>query len=278
MISNIIRTLKNCRSSTSVFSQSACVATVVTIHFFHGTCQCHSLASFPSPELQSYVYMALWCNGWNASCVHVHTLLLYICVFLSAALLSDRTSKHFIWHKNNFMLDQHEFTLPGVINRLYGSVLGKAHMQHMDEKWELLCSAVYPQSSFSSPGWITAFTSVWLAATRALWTSDSVKRMYISQPGLCAALPGNKAEKESHTEKTRWTDPAHPSPLHCIAEVYRESDSSYVSVLVYAYMKVDFVCIINKMCVCFFIMWSGIGLYNKKCTCLSFWVCVCKLG
>lgn len=72
--------------------------------------------------------------------------------------------------------------------------------------------------------------------------------MYISQPGLCAALPGNKAEMESHREKTLWSDPPHPSPHHSTTEAPGESDSSYVHAC--AYVKIDFVCIFNKMHVC----------------------------
>lgn len=119
-----------------------------------------------------------------------------------------------------------------------------------------------------------AFISVWLAATRALWTPGSVKRMYISQPGLCEALPGNKAEVESHREKTQWTDPTHSSPLQYTSEAHRESDSSYVHVC--AYVKVDFVCIINKTCVCFDSMWIG-GLVCITSTCVCLCLCVGKL-
>ena len=75
-----------------------------------------------------------------------------------------------------------------------------------------------------------AFISVWLAATRASRTPGPVRRMYISQPGLRTALPGNKAEMESHSGKTQWTDPTHPSPYHYTTEALRESDSSYAHV------------------------------------------------
>lgn len=89
--------------------------------------------------------------------------------------------------------------------------------------------------------------------------------MYISQPGLCAALPGNKAEKESHREKALWTDHAHPSPLHYTAEAHRESGSSYVHVC--AYVKLDFVCIINKKCVCLSTAcdWGSVCITSNVC-------------
>lgn len=93
--------------------------------------------------------------------------------------------------------------------------------------------------------------------------------MYISQPGLCAALPGNMGKMESHREKTPRTDPTHPSPHHYTTEAHRESDSSYVHVCAYA--RVDFVCIFNNVCVCD----GELVCITSRCVCLC--LCMRKL-
>lgn len=171
-----------------------------------------------------------------------NTLVWYICVISCAVLWSDR----------NWQTSKHGYCswIPGMI-----CVSVKTHIQHVEggkkkkrKASGALLSCISSVKFFIPKLNHCAFISVWLAATRASRTPGSVRRMYISQPGIRTALPGNKAEMESHSGKTQWTDPTHPSPYHYTTEALRESDSSYVHVCAFL-QHVRGVCLTSE-CVC----------------------------
>lgn len=71
------------------------------------------------------------------------------------------------------------------------------------EKKELGSVLLYFLSS-SSPGSIIVLLDQCDWQPQEPYERLTVKKMNISQAGLCLALPGNKAEKVSHTEDTPY--------------------------------------------------------------------------
>lgn len=86
-------------------------------------------------------------------------------------------------------------------------------------------------------------------------------RMYISPPGLCVALPGNKAEMDSHRAQNS-------GPILLILHLTTRLLERVTPVLCMCVHTVcEIVCVRLTKCACVSTECGGIGLYNK-------WMCV----
>lgn len=125
-------------------------------------------------------------------------------------------------------------TVPGTIKQLYNRfVLAKnSHSTCGGKKVKPRCNAVlYILSQVLHPPVESlCFKIRVIGSHKSLMNNQLCQKDVHFTTGLRAALPGNKAEMESHRKKTLWTNPTHPSPPHYTTEARRESDSSYVHV------------------------------------------------
>ena len=149
-------------------------------------------------------------------------------------------------------------------------------MQHVDEKGrsEVHCSTVYPQPSSSSPGWITVLLYQCDWQPQEPYEHPTLSKGCTFHNLVFVQLCPATRVRRNRTQR-KLCGPILPI-LHLFTALHKLMERVTavmclcvcMCVCTYAYVKADFVCIINKD-VCFSTLCDwGLVCITRKCTCL----------